>query len=323
VFEHSVCPRHASASGLGHRPVSRQLAGAELYATRRICALAPARTKRHALAGFKDDPWVLGHFIANEPDWDRFAERLLAASGDLPAKQWALTQLEQRYQTVAALNAAWGTTAESFAQLRWPFEHEQTPTGAPARDMQELRGAFAQRWCRIWAEAIRAADLHHLLLGSRLHHGDKYPEVIAACAPYADVMSLNHYRHGPDVAMLGRLYAMVQKPIFIGEYGQNSLDAGLLTTAVPVTNAAERGSGFGYYTEQLAALPYVIGGHYFQYWDEPITGRFDSETAYNGFVNVADVPSAPLVAAARATNARIYAVHAGVEAPFAVAPKKP
>jgi hypothetical protein len=277
---------------------------------------------QHSLTGFKDDPWLLGHFIANEPDWDSFAERLLAEPSDLPAKQWALAALAQRYQHVAALNAAWGTTAESFARLRWPFERDQTPTGAAARDMRELRGAFAQRWCGTWAEAIHAAAPHHLILGSRMHLGDKYPEVIAACAPHVDVMSLNHYRHGPDVAMLGRIYAIAQKPIFIGEYGHNSLDEGLLTTAVPVASAAERGTGFRYYTEQLAALAYVIGSHYFQYWDEPITGRFDSETAYNGFVNVAAIASAPLVAAARATNARIYAVHAGVEAPFAVAPRK-
>ena len=105
----------------------------------------------HSLTGFKDDPWVLGHFIDNELDWDTFAERLLAAPGDLPAKQWALATLEQRYQNVAALNAAWGTTAESFAALRWPFEHDQTPTGAAARDMRELRGEFAQRWYRTWA----------------------------------------------------------------------------------------------------------------------------------------------------------------------------
>jgi hypothetical protein len=81
--------------------------------------------------------------------------------------------------------------------------------------------------------------------------------------------------------------------------------------------------GLCYYTEQLATLPYVVGSHDFQYWDEPITGRSDSETAYKGFVDVADMASAPLVAAARATNARIYAVHAGVEAPFAVTPRKP
>jgi hypothetical protein len=147
--------------------------------------------------------------------------------------------------------------------------------------------------------------------------------VIAACAPYVDVTSLNHYRHGPDVPMLERIYAIAQKPLFIGEYGHNSLDEGLLTTAVPVANTSERGTGFRYYTEQLAALPYVIGAHYFQYWDEPITGRFDSETAYNGFVNVVDIASEPLVTAARATNARIYAVHAGTEAPFAVAPRQP
>jgi hypothetical protein len=281
------------------------------------------RLAHQALTGFKDDPWVLGHFIDNEPDWERFPERLLAAPGDLPAKQWALATLEQRYHNVAALNAAWGTTAESFAALRWPFARDQTPTGPAARDMRELRGAFAQRWYGAWAQAIRAADPHHLLLGSRIHLGDKYPEVIAACATSVDVMSLNHYRHGPDVAMLERIYAIAHKPIFIGEYGHNSLDEGLLTAAVPVASAADRGTGFRYYTEQLAALPYVIGSHYFQYWDEPITGRSDSETAYNGFVNVADIPSTPLVAAARATNARIYAVHAGVEAPFAVAPRKP
>jgi hypothetical protein len=281
------------------------------------------RMARHALTGFKNDPWVLGHFIANEPDWDRFAERLLAAPGDLPAKRWALAKLAQRYRNVAALNAAWGTSAPGFAALRWPFSHGQTPTGAAARDMRELRGAFARRWCGTWAEAIRAADPHHLILGSRIHLGDTYPEVIAACAPHVDVMSLNHYRRGPDAAMLERIYAMAQKPLFIGEYGHNSLDEGLLTAAVPVASESERGTGFRYYTEQLAALPYVVGGHYFQYWDEPITGRSDSETAYNGFVNVADLASAPLVAAARATNARIYAVHAGVEAPFAVAPRTP
>jgi hypothetical protein len=53
-------------------------------------------------------------------------------------------------------------------------------------------------------------------------------------------MRLNHYLHGPDVAMLGRIYAIAHKPIFIGEYGHNSLDEGLLTTAVPVASAAER-----------------------------------------------------------------------------------
>jgi hypothetical protein len=67
------------------------------------------------------------------------------------------------------------------------------------------------------AEAIRAADPHHLLIGSRMHLGDKYPEVIAACAPYIDVTSLNHYRHCPDVPMLERIYAIAQKPLFIGE----------------------------------------------------------------------------------------------------------
>ena len=82
---------------------------------------------------------------------------------------------------LAPADAAWGTTTESFAALRWPFEHGQTPTGAAARDMRELRGAFAQRWRGTWAKAIRAADPHHLLLEAASPRG-QYPEVIAACA---------------------------------------------------------------------------------------------------------------------------------------------
>ena len=77
-----------------------------------------------------------------------------------------------------------------------------------------------------------------------------------------------------------------------------------------------RGVGYRYYTEQLAALPYFIGGHYFQYLDEPITGRFDRETSFNGFVSIADIPHPHLVKAAKASHSRIYNVHAGRLRPY-------
>jgi hypothetical protein len=187
--------------------------------------------------------------------------------------------------------------------------------------MRELRGEYAERWYKIWSNAVRAACPGHLVLGSRINQGDSMPEVILACAHHADVVSFNYYAIGPDRAMFERIYELTKKPLFIGEYGHNSRDDGLLTTAVPVKDQQERGRGFTYYTEQLAALPYFVGCNYFQYLDEPITGRFDSETAYNGFVNVVDIPNEYLVKAAQQTNARIYDLHAGKVQPSEIKPK--
>jgi len=46
-----------------------------------------------------------------------------------------------------------------------------------------------------------------------------------------------------------------------------------------------------------------LGAHWFQYLDEPLTGRtLDGENAHVGFVTVADLPYAEFVSAAREPN---------------------
>jgi len=71
----------------------------------------------------------------------------------------------------------------------------------------------------------------------------------------------------------------------------------------------------------LTAIPYFVGGHFFQYLDEPITGRFDRETAFNGFVDVADIPYPLMVDAAKKAHSRIYDIHAGELEPCAERPE--
>jgi hypothetical protein len=99
--------------------------------------------------------------------------------------------------------------------------------------------------------------------------------------------------------------------MLIGEYDFDSLDAGLISAFVPVRNQHERGVGFSFYTEAAAAKPYMVGTHYFQYIDEPLTGRGDGENSFNGFVNVCDRPYDELVKAARRSNEKIYDIHSG------------
>lgn len=113
------------------------------------------------------------------------------------------------------------------------------------------------------------------------------PSQSATRCLHVDIVSFNIYETVPDKTKFDRLYSIVHKPMLIGEYAFDSLDAGLLTTYVPVQNQPERAVGYRYYTETAAALPYLVGCYYFQYIDESVTGRKpDRETSFNGFVSV-------------------------------------
>jgi hypothetical protein len=57
------------------------------------------------------------------------------------------------------------------------------------------------------------------------------------------------------------------------------------------------------YLRAVVDNPDFVGAHWFQYIDEPLTGRtLDGENAHVGFVTVADLPYVDLVAAARDAN---------------------
>lgn len=270
------------------------------------------------LAEHKDNPWCIGHFVTNEVDWLNIPSMVLGAEPSSAARERWIGALKRQYGDVEKLNATWGGSATSFATLRWPDKKAVTSTAWV--DAAEFRGEFAEAWYRIWGEAIRAADPNHLVLGSRF--SNRPEECVAAAGRHMDIVSFNEYSERPEAEHYDKWYAMTGKPMLIGEYGFNSLDDGLLTTAVPVANREERGVGYRYYTEQLAALPHFIGGHYFQWIDEPITGRNDRETAFNGFLKVTDIPDPFLVKAAKKTNPRVYLLHSGKSAPFARRPKR-
>ncbi len=72
---------------------------------------------------------------------------------------------------------------------------------------------------------------------------------------------------------------------------------------------------YQYYMEQAAAIPEIIGAHYFQMVDQPVTGRYDGENYNLGFVNQLDLPYPEMVVSARATHRRIYQVHSGALPP--------
>jgi len=137
------------------------------------------------------------------------------------------------------------------------------------------------------------------------------PEPVLRANDVFDVFSINIYRFEPPADQIRRIYELVRKPVMIGEFHFGAPERGLAPSLVMVKNQTERGAAYQYYVERAAAQPVIIGTHYFQLCDQPVTGRFDGENYNLGFLNVVDLPYAELVRFAKETHRRVHAVHAG------------
>ncbi|MGO8671186.1 MAG: beta-galactosidase [Capsulimonadaceae bacterium] len=275
---------------------------------------AVASTLSNTCAQYSSDPYLVGVFVDNELPWpdgsagdmDSLARGVLGQTASAsPAKRAFLTQLTGTYATVVALNAAWGTGFATWNSLDTPYTVPATPTATQEADLTRFVAAYATRYYSIIAQEHHAVDPHHLYLGSRF--ATFTPQVIAAAQDYADVLSFNVYSTGlaaSDWAFL----AQTGRPALISEFHFGALDTGMFSGGlVPVYDQAERATSYAAYAQSVLAIPGFVGFQWFQYSDEPLTGRSADGENYNiGFVDVTDTPYPDLVSAAQQFNAGVY-----------------
>ncbi|MDO8543062.1 MAG: hypothetical protein Q7S40_21665 [Opitutaceae bacterium] len=237
----------------------------------------------------KDDRYLLGYFIGNEPSW--------------PNRESQLVNL------ILA-----GRPGEMQRRLK-----EHLATG----DTPERRKAFVlaafERYLAVINAATRRHAPNHLNLGIRFG-GSPLDDLLAITRGF-DVFSVNIYRNAPTRAALERIHALVGRPLLIGEFHIGAPERGLAPGLVQAMNQEERGVAYRYYVEQAAAHPALIGAHWFQWLDQPATGRSDGENYAIGFIDVTDQPYRELVDAARLTHGRLLEVHGGKMPPFDRMPK--
>lgn len=241
------------------------------------------------LAPRRDDPWMIGFFIGNEPPW--------------PGRESQLVDL---------------VLAGPASSLQQRFRAELAKGDTPAARKALVHAAFA-RYLEIVNAAVRRHDPNHLHLGIRF--GGTPPDDVIALARGFDVYSMNKYRWAPPKDFIDRVYAIQNLPILIGEFHFGVPERGLAPGLVQTMNQAERGVAYSYYVENAAAHPAIVGTHWYQWIDQPATGRRDGENYNIGWIDVTDRPYPELVAAAKATHARIEAIHSGKLAPTSRRPR--
>jgi hypothetical protein len=239
----------------------------------------------------KNDPYLIGYYIGNEPPWpgrESDLVDLILAGPDNPTKQGLRKFLQD------------GDTAER--RHAWAIEEYE-------------------KYLRIVNAAVKKHDPNHLNLGIRLANSmtSQPSDDVIRMGRLFDVNSQNIYHYDPT-PILERAYRLAGRPILIGEFHNGFPGRGLAAGLVQVRDEKERGIAYQYYLEHAAASPAFVGASWFIFVDEPVTGRSDGENYNIGFVDVTDRPYPGLVAGLKAAHKRLDAVHSGKLEPFGQKP---
>lgn len=254
------------------------------------------------------NPLCIGYFVDNELAWEGVLEGVLRSSESQPARRALVVYLQQTYPTLEVLNAAWGTAYAEWGGIRAPDTRNAACSGA----LDEFLLRFARRYFKTIGEALDRHAPDQLYLGCRFASAPD--PVVRACAEFADVVSFNQYVPSIDCSRWLETHP-VDVPMVIGEFHFGALDRGMFHGGLqPVASQQERAQAYRAYWEALARCPRFVGAHWFQYADEPLTGRsYDGENYNIGLVDVTDTPYPELVDAARDTHDALYRLRLEVQ----------
>jgi hypothetical protein len=253
---------------------------------------------RDQIKDLRAEPRVIGYFSDNEQGWWNGALFDWAWKGPNTRRK-LVSQLADRYKTWAALMRDFDPEgARSFHDLQSSGRLFLRPGGNGIVAVHTYIGMLASRYYFLCNSLIKKFDPNALYLGDRFI-SNFYPEVAVAAGKYADVVSTNLNADWNDGTFapyfLPSLYRLTKKPLMITEYymcaKQNRTGNKNDSSGFPVVETQEqRAQGFKSQTDTFLTTPYVVGAHWFQYYDEPKNGRGDGENYDMGLVDVNNDP---------------------------------
>ncbi len=271
------------------------------------------------LEPYKNDSLMIGYFLRNEPHWGfgahNLAYEMLSVSQKTHTKSRCLDWLSEKYQDdISQLNKAWGTNFTSFNEIGDTAIDQQNLQPPAEEDLWEFSGLMVDEYVKVVSEEVKKVDPNHLNLGMRF--ANISTDLFYRTGAFVDVFSLNQYS-SPDPPDTDEIYRRTGKPVIIGEFHHGATDRGLPASGIRAArNQEQRAIALRHYLEQGFSRPEVIGMHYFQWNDQPWTGRYDGENYQIGVMDVTLRPYKEWTDAATKTNERIYKISTGELTPF-------
>ena len=267
------------------------------------------------LESYKNDPYLIGYFLSNEPQWafgdNNLSLEMFATNTPSAAKQQMAEWLKNKYKgDLKSFNKAWNQKLQDFKEIPG-LVMKESPSAESWKDCQEFSGLMVDQYIKVVCDEVKKVDPHHLNLGMRYAYISS--ELCYQAGTYFDVFSINGYSN-PAPPQTAEIAKRSGKPVLIGEYHFGSTDKGLPATGIQAAeNQQARGEAYRYYLEQGFSRPELIGIHYFQWMDQPVFGRSDGENYNIGFLDICLHPYTELADQAKLSHERMYKVAAGEE----------
>lgn len=251
-----------------------------------------------------NDPMCIGYFIDNELRFNDIIAAVLGSEPQQPAKTAFITFLRTRYSGIDRLNDAWQTGFADWQTLA-ASRSRNSPKGPAFReDSAQFYRMFVNRYFEICRNGIKRTAPHRLYLGCRFVGFRQNGSVWEAAAKYCDAVSVNTYSNSVFNVKSADFHG---RPVLVGEFHYGTYDRGMFSSSlVPVGNQQERAVSYTRFVQGALVHPAFVGAHWFQFRDQPLTGRYDGEGYQIGFVDVADTPYPELTKAAREVGAGMY-----------------
>jgi len=276
------------------------------------------------VAPYKNSPYRIGYFSDNEVGWWAGALFLFYSEkpGDNFTKQRWVAMLRQDY------GGDWSRFTADFIPppgvgswdelLRSKDYTHMQPGGHGIAAVREWTGIVSEHYYALAEKAIRAADPDALYFGDRLPiYYD--PAAVRAEARHVDAIAANYNPDASDGWIAHYFWDGLEKlsggkPILVTEWffaaNQNRTGNKNNGHLMTVETQAERARGAAAADANFAAIPAVIGTHWFQYYDHPKGGRPDGEDYDFGLVDINDRVYEQVTAALTETNRRVPQIHA-------------
>ena len=266
---------------------------------------------------YKDDPYMIGYFLRNEPQWafgyHNLAYEMFGTDQKSDTKSEFVNWITKKYNNdIKEFNKNWQLDLKKFDDLKSITFKDYSSEKADS-DFYDFSTIMVKKYVDLPCDEVKKVDKHHLNLGMR--YAWLSSDLLYKAGERFDVFSINGY--GIDPPPTAEIAKKSGKPVMIGEYHHGAVDRGLPATGIiGVLNQQDRAFAYRNYIEQGFARPELIGMHYFQWIDQPFYGRFDGENYNIGIVDINNLPYPELTKAMITANQRIYEVGSGKIQPY-------
>jgi hypothetical protein len=284
-------------------------------------AVAAEKAIQTQVEPLKDNKNLVGYFLDNELDWGDSNSGPAIYFDQLPStdpnRVEVMRVIQSVWVTLDKFNHDWNAKLKDWKDLdRWPALPRQ-PAQPYARLFSAWLSHLAEDYFRFSTTLVHKYDRNHLILGVRFK-GHAVREVVRASRGYTDVQSINYYPADArlDPEMFRMMHELSGQPVMLSEYSFHALDgrSGNRNTvgfAAQVLDQQARGEGYQIFTSRLARVPWIVGADWFQWNDEPPSGRAnDGEDANFGVVDIDDRPYTALIDSIRKTTPTLNPLHA-------------